>query len=231
MVLDDLRFAFRQLHKSPGFASAIVLTLALGIGVNTAVFSMVDGFLLRSLPYPQPERIAALMLHSQDNGGAVEERNHHYSKTWIAVRDNVPAVLAAASGSSIGAEGEGINLTADSSEGGGVFYVHGVNVSARYFEVLGIPLYRGRDFTAEEDRVHGPKAAILSYGLWQSVFHGDPNLTGKAIHLRGEPYTVVGILPRDAVTPNPVDLWTPLAADNPEGQCGGTNCRIFMRLK
>lgn len=234
MFLTDLRFALRQLHKSPGFALAVILTLALGIGVNTAVFSMVDGFMLRSLPYPQPERIAALMLHQQAtaaDSSDVEERNHFESSTWIAVRDNVPAAIVAASGSRIGTEGEGLNLTADTSNGEAVFYVHGASVSAHYFDVLGIPLYKGRSFTLDEDRLHGPKVVIISYGLWQSAFRGDPKLAGKAIHLKGEPYTVVGILPRGAVTPNPVDLWTPLAADDPQGQCGGTNCHILMRLK
>ena len=234
MLGNDLRFACRQLHKSPGFALAVVLTLALGIGVNTAVFSMVDGFLLRSLPYPQPERIAALMLHQQGFGvdsAAVEERNHFESKTWIAVRDNVPAVIVAATSNRLGTEGEGVNLTADASNGGAVLYVHGASVSARYFDVLGIRLFKGRSFTLDEDRLHGPKVVVISYALWKSAFHGDPNLVGKAIHLRGEPYLVVGILPSGAVTPNPVDIWTPLAADDPQGQCGGTNCHILMRLK
>jgi predicted permease len=230
MLWNDLRFACRQLHKSPGFALAIIVTLALGIGVNTAVFSMIDGFLLRSLPYPQPDRVAALMLHQEGNG-AVEERNHFERTTWVAIRDNVPAVEVASTASAIGAEGEGINLTADRSAGGGVFYVHGASITAHYFDVLGIRLLKGRGFTPEEGRAHGPKAVIISYGLWQSAFHGDPDLAGRAIHLKGEPYTVVGILPRGATTPNPVDLWTPLVADDPEGQCGGTNCRIFMRLK
>lgn len=233
MVINDLRFALRQIHKSPGYALAVVLTLALGIGVNTAVFSMMDGFMLRSLPYPEPERLAALLMHQQgmgiNDGGQV--RNHFESKTWIAVRDNVPSAIVAASSNRLGTEGEGVNLTADASNGGAVLYVHGASVTAHYFDVLGIPLYMGRGFTAEEDRAHGPKVVVVSYGLWQTAFRGDRNLVGKTIHLKGEPYTVVGILPRGAVMPNPVDIWTPLAADDPTGQCGGTNCNIEMRLK
>src|ERR1700761_7549286 len=116
MFLNDLRFAFRQLYKNPGYTFAIVLTLALGIGVNTAVFSMVDGFLLRSLPYPEPDRIAALILHQQGSDAGVNgrERTHHDSRTWIAIRDNVPAVMAAATSGHFGV-GEGANLTADTS--------------------------------------------------------------------------------------------------------------------
>lgn len=233
MFLNDLRFALRKLHKSPGFALAVILTLALGVGVNTAVFSMVDGFLLRSLPYPQPERLAALVLHQQgsDAGASGRERQHHDSRTWIAVRDNVPAVIAASTGGNFGIA-EGANLTADTSDGSTALYIRSEHVSAHYFEVLGIRLFKGRGFSLDEDRVNGPKAAVISYGLWQSTFHSDPEIIGKAIHLKGESYTVVGILPRGAVTPNPVDIWTPLAADNPDGQCGGgSNCDIMMRLK
>jgi predicted permease len=232
---NDLRFALRQLHKSPGYAIAVVLTLALGIGVNTAVFSMVDGFMLRALPYPQPERIGALVLHQQGTSARTgskftDDDNSHNSTTWVAVRDGVPSVLAAAYSSEFGT-GEGTNLGSGASSGSAVRYVHSIRVSAHYFDVLGIPLYKGRAFTAEEDRDHGPKAAILSYALWQSAFRADPQLIGKAIYLKGEPYTVVGILPAGVITPNPVDVWTPIAADNPEGQCGGTNCGILMRLQ
>ena len=103
--------------------------------------------------------------------------------------------------------------------------------SAHYFDVLGIPFYLGRSFTDEEDVPHGPPLVVLSYKLWQSTFHSNPKLIGKAIELKGEPYTVVGILPQNAVTPTNADLFTPLRPATTGGECGGNNCGIYVRLK
>ena len=141
-MFQDFRFAVHQLHRYPGFSLAVVLTLALGIGVNTAVFSIVNGFLLRALPYPQPERIAALAAHNEGidprNGKAsVGEDNSFDSASWQALKDNVKGLaFASYSGSSNGA-----NLKTDAAAGGVVRYVHASRVSAHYFDVLGIPLY------------------------------------------------------------------------------------------
>ncbi len=230
MVIRDLKFAFRQLTKSPGFAIAVVLTLALGIGVNTAVFSMVDGFLLRSLPFREPERVAALILHSQgvsQRSGQYfsEDDDTHTGATWQALKDSLHSVTLASWGGS-----DGINLETDAASGSAVRYVHESRVSADYFEVLGIPLYRGRSFTVDEDRPGGSKAVVLGYGLWQTTFGADPGVVGKAIHLKGEQYTVVGVLPRGAVTPSKADLFTPLQPAL-TGECGGNNCGILLRLK
>ncbi len=234
-MLNDLRFAVRQLRKSPGFALAVVVTLALGIGVNTAVFSMLDGFLLRRLPYPEPDRIAALELHeegiSQRTGErTVEEDDSVDVKTWNAVHNEVTSVTAAAYGDQFGS-GSGANLKAPAEDGGAVRYVRSAHVSAHYFDVLGIKPVAGRGLSEEEDRAGGPKAAVLSYALWTSLFRGDPSIVGRSITLKGEPYTVVGVLPRNAVMPNPVDIWTPVRASDPSGECGGNNCGVLMRLK
>ena len=230
MLLNDLRFAFRQIYKNPGYAAAVILTLALGIGVNTAVFSMVDGFMLRQLPYPEPERIAALVLHrertSQRSGKLVEnDADNLTGAIWQLLKDNVNTVTLASSGGT-----GGVNLKADANAGGAVRYARASRVSAHYFDVLGIPLFLGRSFTEEEDRPNGPPVAVLSYGLWQSTFHGDPHLIGKAIDLKGQPYTVIGILPENAVTPSNADLFTPLQPST-SGECGGQNCGILARLK
>ncbi len=112
----------------------------------------------------------------------------------------------------------------------GVRYVTGGRVSARYFDVLGIPLYIGRGFSAEEDRPHGPPVVVLSYALWQSTFRSDPRIIGQSIQLKGEPHTVVGVLPRNALTPSHADLFTPLQPAE-TGECGGDNCGILVRLK
>ncbi len=230
MVTRDLRFAFRQLMKSPGYALAVMLTLALGIGVSTAVFSMVDGFLLRSLPFREPARVGALILHTQgvnSKSGAFEmdDSDSHTGATWQALKRSLQSVTLASWGGS-----DGVNLQTDAASGSVIRYVHETRVSADYFDVLGIPLYRGRSFTADEDRPNGPKAVVLSDGLWRSTFRADPNVVGQAIHLKGEPYTVVGVLPPGAVTPSKADLFTPLQPA-PTGECGGDNCGILLRLK
>jgi len=231
-MIEDLRFALRQLHRSPGFAAAVVVTLALAIGVNTAVFSLLDGFLLRTLPYPQPDRVAALVTHREkkNNPAIFEDDDSSDLFAWRSVRENVPAVQAAVAGQPFGGT-EGVNLEAGAAEGGAVRYVHGASVSAHYFDVLGIAPILGRGFTEEEDRPGTGKAAVLSYTLWRTTFHEDRGILGKSILLKGAPFTVVGVLPRGAQMPNPADVWTPLMPDDPNGVCAGTNCLILLRLR
>lgn len=228
-LLQDFRFAFRQMRKSPGFALAVILTLALGIGVNTAVFSLLNGFLLRPLPYPHPERLGVLMLHREgtipDTGKAVhEEDDSQDGDTWNWIRDNVSSVREASYGLV-----SGVNLQAGSNLNDGARYVKEMRVSAHYFDVLGLPLFLGREFTEEEDRHGGPPVTILSYALWKSAFHGDREIIGTEVHLKGEPYTVVGVLPPHAQTTQIADVWTPLQPA-PTGECGGANCGIIFRL-
>ena len=117
-----------------------------------------------------------------------------------------------------------------SDTNGAVRYVQAGRVSAGYFDVLGIPLLRGRSFDANEDRPNGPPVAVLSNALWRSTFRSDDQIIGKAIHLKGEPYTVVGVLPPNAVTPMKADLFTALKPAT-TGECGGKNCGIFVRLE
>jgi predicted permease len=231
-MLEDLRFALRQLHRSPGFAAAVVVTLALAIGVNTAVFSLLDGFLLRTLSYPHPERMAALVAHEEMKGNPArfDDDDSSDNAAWTAVKQDVPAVTAAIAGDAFGST-EGVNLEANAAQGGATRYVHGVRVSAHYFDVIGIAPLLGRGFTEDEDRPGAGKAVVLSYGLWRTTFHEDAAILGRTIQLKGEPYTVVGVLPRGAQMPNPADLWTPLMPDDPHGVCVGNNCLILMRLK
>jgi len=231
MLTNDLRFALRQLRKNPAFVLAVVLTLALGVGVNTSVFSLVNGFLLRPLPYPDADKLAVLVLHQEGiskSGEFVQEDDPSQDgETWELVRDSVPAVQAASFGGT-----SGVNLQAGSSSSGNatVRFVQNMRVSSHYFDVLGIQPFLGRGFTAEEDRPHGPSAVILSYTLWQSAFQSDPQVLGKQVTLKGEPSTVVGVLPRQAQPTGVADLWTPLQPHQ-SGECGGNNCEILMRLQ
>jgi predicted permease len=230
MLGNDFRFAIRQLRKNPGFVLAATFTLALGVGVNTAVFTLVDGFLLRPLPYPEPDRLGVLMLHQEgisSKSGQFEQDNDDSQdgQTWEMVRAGVPAVQSASFGGT-----SGVNLEVTSASGADVRYVQNMRVSADYFDVLGIRPFLGRSFTAEEDRPNGPNAVILSYRLWQSALQADHQVLGKALTLKGEPYTVVGILPPQAQTTGVADLWTPLQPHS-SGECGGNNCEIIMRLR
>lgn len=230
MLINDFRFAIRQLQKNPGFVLAVTVTLALGVGVNTAVFILVNGFLLRPLPYPEPDRLGALILHqegiSQKSGEfEKDDDDSQDGQTWEMVRDGVPAVQAASFGGR-----SGVNLQASSASGSSVRYVQEMRVSADYFDVLGVRPFLGRSFTQEEDRPNGPNAVILSYALWQSALQGDPHVLGKPIILKGEPYTVAGVLPPHAQTTGVADLWTPLQPHQ-SGECGGNNCEIIMRLR
>jgi len=230
MFLQDLRFALRQIFVAPGFCLAVVLTLALGIGVNTAVFSLVDAFLLRQLPYPRPERIAALVVHQEGvsprtGETAVDDDDSFEGSEWQTLRQTVDTVTFASWGGT-----SGVNLKADSTAGGVVKYVRESRVSADYFSVLGIPIKLGRGFSQDEDRPHGPPAVILSDTLWRSTFRADPRIVGKSISLKGEPFSVVGVLPGNAVTPSQADLYTPLQPWT-SGECGGNNCGILVRLK
>jgi len=224
-ILRDLKYAFRQLRRNPGFTVTVLLTLTVAIGANTAVFSMVNALLLRPLPYPQPDRLGSLVIHydgfNSKGGTIAEDDNSADGETWEMVRDNVPAVLA---GATSGAAG--VNLKA----GNNVRYVREQRVSAGYFETLGtLPRY-GRSFTAEEDRPNGPRVVIVSYELWQSVLSGDPQAIGTVVTLKGEPYTLVGVLPPHTESPFKADLWTPLRPTrNGEGE--GNNYGVILRLR
>ncbi|MHB1673950.1 MAG: ABC transporter permease [Acidobacteriaceae bacterium] len=225
-LINDLRYAFRQLRKSPGFAFTAILTLALGIGANTAIFSVVNALMLRPLPYPQPYRLGALITHWTSPKGA-EDDDSANGQTYELVRDQVPAVTAAAEGME-----SGVNLQAGTS----VQYVQQLRVSSKYFDVLGIPPRMGRSFTPEEDRPNGPAVAVLSNHLWRNTFHADPHIIGREIRLKGAPFTVVGVLPRGAQSPlnegvtQAVDVWTPLQPSR-TGEGEGTNYGVLLRLK
>jgi len=220
-VLRDLRYAFRQLRRNPGFTVTVLLTLSVAIGANTAVFSMVNALLLRPLPYSAPERLASVM-RNYSSGAGFDTEDGQNGETWELVRDNVPAVQAAVYSD----EASGVNLQAQTT----AHYVHQQRVSAGYFEVLGIHPIVGRTFTAEEDRPHGPKAVILSFEAWQSLFFSDRSVVGKSILLKGEPHVVIGVLPANTHTTAPADVWTPLQPVT-WGEGEGENYHVVMRLK
>lgn len=224
-LVRDIKLACRQLRRSPGFTFIVLLTLALAVGANTAVFSIVNALLLRPLPYSEPDRLAAVVryLHGVSASGQVIDdiEDGQDGETWELIRDHVTAATFAAEyhGS------DGVNLEANHQ----ARYVLDHRVSAAYFDVLGIQPLFGRTFTQEEDRPHGPNAVILSYELWKSLFSSDRNILGQAIRLKGEPYTVVGVMPPNVQTTAATDLWTPVQPWR-GGEGGGSNYHFIMRL-
>jgi putative ABC transport system permease protein len=220
LLRQHLSFATRQLRRSPGFTLTVVATLALSIGANTAIFSLVNALILKDLPYPHPEQMGTI--YARVTGSAFSEsRTGIDGEKWELLRDHVPALLSAvASGVS------GVNLQAESR----AQYVHEARISAHYLDVLAVQPVLGRNFLEDEDRPHGPKAAIVGYPMWRNMFACDPGVVGKTILLRGEPYTVVGVLAENAVTPLNADLYTTLQPSR-EGEGGGTNFTAITRLR
>lgn len=197
----DLRFACRSLRKTPGFTTVAVLVIALGIGVNTAVFSVVNTILLQPLSYPDPQSLMKLVLFTPQrtlDGSSVPEFNFWRKQT---------RVLREVAGYDAG--GGGMNLTG----GDHPLQVQGMNVTHDYFALFGAPVTAGRTFTAEEDSPHGGNVVVLGYGLWKRRFGGDASIVGRTIQLDNTPYLVVGIIGRNFVTEDPVDLWIPYQFD------------------
>ena len=198
----DIRYGARMLRKSPGFTAVAVLTLALGIGANTAIFSAVNPILFEPLPYPHPERIMMLWGIFQGTRSQVTffnyrellERNHSFDA--LAIFEPWQPTMVG------GAEPERLE---------------GQSVSYGFFRALGVAPAMGRDFRPTDDVYQGAPVAILSYGLWQRRFGGDRSIVGRQITLDGNAYTVVGIMPRnfeDALDPT-AEIWSPEQQYNP----------------
>ena len=196
-IIKDLRFAVRGLLKRPGFVAVAVITLALGIGGSTSIFTVVDAALLRGLPYKQPDRLYHLWEKTPQE--QFSKREFSYPDYQDYQQNNVFEGLAAYTGGRVLLSGVG-----DPE------FVGGPRVSANFFSVLGVDPIIGRTFQTGEDQPGGPKVAVLNYGLWQRRFGGDPNVIGRALTINGASYTVVGVLPQSfqfALRPN--DLWIP----------------------
>src|SRR5919106_2019552 len=199
--LKDVRYAFRALRRQPGFALITVLTLALGIGANTAVFSVVNGVLLRPLGYPQPERLEYITSQFPTLG---------FNQFWVSLPEFVEFKQHNQSFSNVGAYNIGAVNLGTSTPSRPVSAV----VTPELMPTLGVPPYRGRWFTDEDSLPNVPDVAILSYELWQRSFAGDPAVVGQTIRINDEPAEVVGIMPRGYdVHDQKVEIWQPLTID------------------
>ncbi|HEY9283763.1 MAG TPA: ABC transporter permease [Pyrinomonadaceae bacterium] len=213
-LLQDVRYGVRMLLKSPGFAVVTILALALGIGANTAIFSVVNGVLLRPLPFATADRLVFLSEWSQQ----VPNMSVSYPnfEDWRRETRTMEGMAAFRSNGLIltgGSEPE--RLTAR-------------EVSHNFFAVLGASPAIGRAFLPDEDKPGGERTVILSHGLWQRRFGGDPSIVGKPLTLSDESYTVVGVLPQDFEWQAPVDIWVPIGLGAAGMQNRGNHPGIYV---
>jgi putative ABC transport system permease protein len=217
-LTQDLRYAVRTLLKSPGFTLVAVLTLALGIGANTALFSVIEAALLKPFPYPEPGRL--VRVYSTSRQGAQWTASPADFFDWQAMTHSF-AGLAAMNGNSMALSGEGP-----------AEHLRGLAVTQDFFGVLGVAPALGRTFTAEEETTGRDQEVVLSDALWRSHFGADPKVVGRRIRLDGQPYLVVGVMPRGFAFLSGASLWTPLAF-NPRQRAmrGGHYLGVLGRLR
>ncbi|MGE5099372.1 MAG: ABC transporter permease [Deltaproteobacteria bacterium] len=220
----ELRFAVRRLARAPSFTIAAVFVLALGIGATTAVFSLVNGVLLRPLPYPSPDRLVWLG-HSVQVAGA--DKADQSDASFLLYHERARAF----DGIAISRDAD-VNLGSADGDAARAKRVASAGVSANLFDVLGVHPASGRGFVEGEDRPTAPKVAILSDALWKDNFHGDPSVIGKPIVVDGVSRQIVGVMPRGFAYPSPsTELWLPLALDPATANAGSFNYRGVARLK
>lgn len=216
----DVQYVIRTLRRAPGFTLAAVLTLAVGIGGSTAVFSLFNAVLLRPLPLPAPHR---LVLVYEENSRAGFARDHvrprHYA-AWAADNEVFEAVAAIAEfGAVLGGRGEPERIA-------------GRRVTRSFFAAMGVESALGRVFTEDEDRPGGPRVAVLSAAFWQGRFGGDPDVVGRSINLNDEQYVIVGVMPqRFQFLDSFVALWVPAAFSSEELSSGGRYLSVIGRMK
>ena len=213
----DLRYGLRVLAKNPGFTVVAVLTLALGIGANTAIFSVVNAVLLRPLPYPESDRLVRLTMQT------IGDRRDYLTipefKSWKDQSSVFESVAAHRWYSDRGLE-----------SGKRREWVKVLTVTQGFFRTLGIEPALGREFLPDEDRPGGPEAIVLTNGLWHRAFSGDPGIIGRQVALDGSGYTVVGLLPQEFTFVDAVDAFVPLRAANTIAD-KGYNTSVIGRLK
>lgn len=214
----DVRFALRSLGRTPGFTSVAILVIAAGIGVNTAVFSVVDAVLLTPLPYPDSESLVRLVING--DRGAIPVASIPEYNLWR----QQSAVFQPLEAYDWG--GAGMNLNGrDHPE-----QVRAMHVTSGYFALFGAHLVAGRTFAASEDRPNGGHFAVLSYGLWQRSFGGDSNIVGSVIRMDDQSWLVVAVVGPGFVTDTPIDLWIPFQFDL-SSRAMVRNFNVAARLK
>ncbi|HKS41075.1 MAG TPA: ABC transporter permease, partial [Blastocatellia bacterium] len=226
-LLQDLRYGFRMLAKKPGFTFVAVIALALGIGANSAIFSVVNSVLLRPLPFKSPDQ---LMIVWEDSAKYGFPKDTPAPANFIDWRDQnqVFGNLAAVASQTF-------NLTGT----GEPEKIEGQRLSATFFPMLGVEPMLGRSFLPEEDQPGAGRVVIMTYGLWQRRFGSDPDIVGKPVTLDGQAYTVVGVMPKEFRFPDPYQaageeygLYVPIAFSSEEASNrGGHYLIVYGRAK
>ena len=223
-LLHDLRYGLRLLAKCPGFTGVAILTLALGIGANTAIFSVIDAALLRPLPYDRPEQLVNIStLHLTGNPMVIAPD----FKIWQEQSGMLDAI--GAFGLGFNEYSEGANLTGV----GEPVRVKVVPITVGFFHMLGMQPILGRGFANDEGQRGHERVALLSASVWRQQFGGNREILNKAIHLDGTPYTVVGVMPAGLLYP-PGDLWVPEVLDASNSLPGNADwpmLYVIARLK
>jgi len=221
-LMQDLRYAIRTLTRAPGFTVVAVLTLALGIGANTAIFTVVNALLLRPLPYSSPERLVMVWQDLRARGGPADEwaspGNYVDWSREKSLFEDVAAIGGWRPTLTGGAEPEPIP---------------GEQVTYEYFNVLGVNPALGRSFRAEDDVPNAPRVAIIGDGLWKRRFGGDPSVVGRVVTLSGEPHVIVGVLPRGfrpIVASQTGEIWRPMRINRANASRGAIIYRVVGRL-
>jgi predicted permease len=229
--MSALRFAFRQLIKTPGFTIVALVTLALGIGVNTSMYTLVDVLLFRSAPFPEPERLVMIQgttAQTQHDGFSFAEIEEMRAQT------TAPAAAAATSGPTPTLESlitfsSWNNTLAEPGQPAERLY--SIDASADFFTTLRVQPILGRAYTAAEEVPGHNQVAVLSYALWQTRFGGDPNILGRSLRLNAEQVTVIGVMPASFTYPlfwGRIDLWRPITI--PRHIVGDRNNRFFAAI-
>jgi putative ABC transport system permease protein len=224
----DLRYALRQLARSPGFTAVALLTLALGIGACTAIFSVVSSVLLRPLPYPQSERLVVVKETLLPRFPEFAVSPGHYFD-WKEQATSFESLTAAQQVDGIPGRAGAYALTGMGSP----VRVSAARLTANAFSTLGVHAALGRDFSAEEDVPGRERVAVLSHGFWVRQFGGRPEVLYRTVQLNGQPFTIVGVMPKGFALDQPADIFTPAAFTTAERQNrGGMHVfDVFGRLK
>jgi putative ABC transport system permease protein len=220
-MLNDFRYALRQLIKAPSFTIVAILTLALGIGACTAIFSVVNTVLLRSLDYPNPDRLVIIRETQLPKFPEFSVSPPNYID-WEKQAKSYEHLAATTSAS--------LNLTGE----GEPQRLIGVKATAHYFDVYGVKPLLGRFFLPDEDAVGKNHVVVLSYGFWQRLFGGARDVVGRSVQLNGEPYQIVGVAPPRFGVASKVDAWTPMAftpSQTANDARGGHYINVYGRLK
>jgi predicted permease len=224
-ILADLKFTLRRLRKSPGFSVTVLLTLAIGIGANTAVFSVLNSVLLRPLPYPEPEQLVSLHLNAPGAAGLAEFR----SELRLSASMYFTFATHNRAFQSVGVWGPG---TASITGLAQPEQVNTAQISGGVLETLNVPALTGQWLTAADQDSHGLGRVMLSYGYWQRRFGGDPSVVGRTIQVNSQPRVIAGVMPRGfKVVSYDFDLLVPMALDPVNEQLAGFAYRGIARLR